>query len=68
MDVNLSARQSYTSQLNRVLQTAQDRHQMSSGTGKPLRIYYGTQVKVDPPTFLLYVNNPKLGISAIYAS
>lgn len=50
-----------TSQLNRILQNAQDRHQMSSGTGKPLRIYYGTQVRSDPPTFLLYVNNPKLG-------
>lgn len=62
MDVNLERQTKLsTSQLNRVLQTAQDRHQMSSGTGKPLRIYYGTQVKVDPPTFLLYVNNPKLG-------
>jgi GTP-binding protein len=26
-----------------------------------LKIYYGTQVRNDPPTFLLYVNDPKLG-------
>jgi GTP-binding protein len=25
-----------------------------------LKIYYGTQVRNDPPTFLLYVNDPKL--------
>jgi len=25
-----------------------------------LRIYYGTQVKTDPPTFMLYVNNPSM--------
>lgn len=50
-----------TSQLNRILINAQDTHQQTSGTGKPLRIYYGTQVKNDPPTFLLYCNDPTLG-------
>ncbi|MGI6250685.1 MAG: ribosome biogenesis GTPase Der [Anaerolineaceae bacterium] len=50
-----------TSQLNRILHNAQDVHQLSSGTGKPFRIYYGTQVRSEPPTFLLYCNNPKSG-------
>ncbi len=49
-----------TSQLNRIIQRAQDKHAPSSGTGRPLRIYYGTQVRSDPPTFMLYVNNPEL--------
>lgn len=49
-----------TSQLNRILQQAQDRHPPPSHAGRQLRIYYGTQVRSDPPTFLLYVNDPKL--------
>jgi GTP-binding protein len=49
-----------TSQLNKIVQRAQDRHAPPSRTGRPLRIYYGTQVRSDPPTFMLYVNNPEL--------
>ena len=49
-----------TSQLNKVIQRAQDMHAAPSRTGRSLRIYYGTQVRSDPPTFLLYVNNPEL--------
>ncbi len=49
-----------TAQLNKVLVTAQDKHQSPSGTGKPFRIYYGTQVNTAPPTFLLYCNDPNL--------
>ncbi|NLN70093.1 MAG: ribosome biogenesis GTPase Der, partial [Chloroflexi bacterium] len=48
-----------TSQINRVVQAAQDRHPAPSRTGRSLRIYYGTQVRNDPPTFMLYVNNPE---------
>jgi GTP-binding protein len=48
-----------TSQLNRVLQNAQDTHAATSRSGKPLRLYYGTQVRSDPPTFMIYVNDPK---------
>ncbi len=48
-----------TSQLNKIIQAAQDLHQSTSSTGKPLRIYYGTQVRSDPPTFLLYCNDPE---------
>jgi len=49
-----------TGVFNRILMKAQDMHSPSSKTGKPLRIYYGTQVRSDPPTFLLYVNDPTL--------
>jgi len=48
-----------TSQLNQVLQNAQDRHPAPTFSGLQLRIYYATQVRGDPPTFMLYVNNPK---------
>ncbi|HEX2981105.1 MAG TPA: ribosome biogenesis GTPase Der, partial [Anaerolineaceae bacterium] len=49
-----------TPQLNKILQTAQDLHPAPSHAGRALRIYYGTQVRNDPPTFLLYVNDPQL--------
>ncbi len=49
-----------TSQINRIIQRAQDMHPAPSKTGRSLRIYYGTQVRSDPPTFMLYVNNPEL--------
>lgn len=49
-----------TSMLNRILQEAQDVHPPPSHAGRQLKIYYGTQVRTDPPTFVLYVNDPKL--------
>lgn len=49
-----------TSGFNQILQRAQEVHPAPSHAGKQLKIYYGTQVRSDPPTFLLYVNNPKL--------
>ena len=49
-----------TPQLNKILHAAQDRHPAPSHSGRQLKIYYGTQVRSDPPIFLLYVNNPKL--------
>jgi len=48
-----------TSQINKIIHRAQDRHPAPSKTGRALRIYYGTQVRSDPPTFILYVNNPE---------
>jgi GTPase len=50
-----------TGQINRILQEAQDKHAATSRTGRALHIYYGTQVRSDPPTFLIFVNDPKLG-------
>lgn len=49
-----------TSQLNQIMQRAQDTHPAPTHAGRQLKIYYGTQVRSDPPTFLLYVNDPKL--------
>jgi GTP-binding protein len=49
-----------TSKLNRILNRAQDLHPPPTRAGRPLKIFYGTQVRNDPPTFLLYVNDPKL--------
>ena len=49
-----------TSALNHIIQHAQDLHVSSFRTGQSLRMYYGTQVRSDPPTFMVYVNNPKL--------
>lgn len=49
-----------TGAFNRVIQEAQDTHAPTSRTGNPLKMYYGTQVRSDPPTFMIYCNNPKL--------
>ncbi len=49
-----------TSKLNQILQQAMDRHAPPSHAGRSLKIFYGTQVRSDPPTFLVYVNDPRL--------
>lgn len=49
-----------TSQLNQILHSAQDKFPAPSIKGRQLRMYYGTQVRSDPPTFLIYVNYPEL--------
>ena len=49
-----------TGALNRILQNAQDIHAPTSRTGSSFRLYYGTQVRTDPPTFMIYCNNPSL--------
>jgi GTP-binding protein len=49
-----------TSKINRIIQEAQDRHAAPSHGGAGLKIYYGTQVRNDPPVFLMHVNDPKL--------
>ncbi len=49
-----------TGQLNRTIQAAQDIHPAPHHGGRSLRMYYGTQVRSDPPTFMIYVNEPKL--------
>lgn len=49
-----------TSSFNQILQKAQEVHPAPSHAGRQLKIYYGTQVRSDPPTFILYVNDPKL--------
>ena len=49
-----------TSKINQVLQKAQDMHAHPSKSGRVVKLYYGTQVRSDPPTFMIYVNDPKL--------
>lgn len=49
-----------TSQVNKLLRHAQDQHAAPSHKGRQLKIYYGTQVRTDPPTFMMYVNDPNL--------
>jgi GTP-binding protein len=49
-----------TSQVNRIVQDAQDKHPSPSKAGRHLKIYYASQVRTDPPAFLLHVNDPAL--------
>lgn len=49
-----------TSQFNKILGAAQDYQPPPAKAGRSLKIYYGTQVRTDPPTFLIYVNDYKL--------
>ncbi len=49
-----------TSKVNRILRDALDHHPPPAKAGRPLKIYYGAQVGVEPPTFVLHVNDPKL--------
>jgi GTP-binding protein len=49
-----------TNQLNELIREAQLKHAPSSKTGRKLKIYYATQVRVDPPTFLFHVNDTEL--------
>ena len=45
---------------DRVLGAALDRQPPPTRSGRSLKIFYGTQVRTDPPTFLIYVNDYKL--------
>lgn len=48
-----------TSVLNDVLIDAQAMNPTSNFEGGRLKIYYGNQVAINPPTFVLFVNDPK---------
>lgn len=49
-----------TAMVNKVLREAQDEHPAPSHAGRQLKIFYGSQVRTNPPTFLLHVNDTKL--------
>ncbi|KAA3645851.1 MAG: ribosome biogenesis GTPase Der [Chloroflexi bacterium] len=49
-----------TSQVNKILRDAMAQHSPPSKGGRLLKIFYGAQVQVEPPTFVLHVNDPKL--------
>jgi GTP-binding protein len=46
-----------TSEVNDILRQAYDAIQAPSKLGRPLRVYYGTQVGNEPPTFVIFVND-----------
>lgn len=46
--------------LNDVLMDAIAHNPTPTDNGKRLRVYYGTQVAVKPPTFVIFVNDPDL--------
>lgn len=48
-----------TSSINKVLIEAQDLQPPPTRAGRQLKIFYGTQVRADPPTFMIYVNDPE---------
>ena len=49
-----------TSQINRILRQALDQHPAPSKAGRHFKIYYGAQVRNNPPTILIHVNDPDL--------
>lgn len=48
-----------TSQLNNFVQDMTKRNPLPIARGKQLKINYATQVKVNPPVFLFFMNSPK---------
>ncbi|MCB8932416.1 MAG: ribosome biogenesis GTPase Der [Fimbriimonadaceae bacterium] len=64
LDTVLKAMEGYnlrisTGQLNRIIQDAVFERPYSS-KGRPLKIYYATQVSSRPPSFAIFCNNPDL--------
>ncbi|HEY3290750.1 MAG TPA: ribosome biogenesis GTPase Der [Anaerolineae bacterium] len=49
-----------TSDVNRILRDAVEKHAPPSKGSKRLKIFYGTQVDTNPPTFLFHVNDTEL--------
>jgi GTPase len=49
-----------TSTINEIIHKAQDAHPHPSHAGRAVKMFYGTQVRSDPPTFMIYVNEPSL--------
>ncbi len=49
-----------TGALNDLLRRALAEHAPPSKKGRRMKLYYATQVDVDPPTFVLFINDPRL--------
>ena len=49
-----------TGDLNRLIRSAVAHHAPPSKAGKRLKILYATQAAVNPPTFVFFVNDPRL--------
>ncbi len=48
-----------TARLNEVVQESIRRHHPTAVHGRQMKIFYATQVRVNPPTFVFFVNNPE---------
>lgn len=48
-----------TARLNEVVQSAVRHHNPTVFRNRTLKIYYATQTRVNPPTFVFFVNNPE---------
>lgn len=49
-----------TNELNKLIQDATFRHSPPAIRGRRLKVYFTTQAEGSPPTFILFVNDPKL--------
>jgi GTP-binding protein len=49
-----------TNELNKLIQDATFRHSPPAIRGRRLKVYFATQAEGSPPTFILFVNDPKL--------
>ncbi|MBV8083714.1 MAG: ribosome biogenesis GTPase Der [Chloroflexi bacterium] len=49
-----------TSELNHIVAEVTRRHQPPGDKGRQLKLFYATQAGINPPTFLFFVNDPKL--------
>jgi GTP-binding protein len=49
-----------TSELNQLIREVYEKAPPPSRGGRPLRIYYATQADTEPPTFLIFVNDPEM--------
>jgi GTP-binding protein len=48
-----------TSEVNNLLEDVVEMHNLPSYRGKSVRLYYATQVSVQPPTFVIFTNQPE---------
>ncbi|PJD96275.1 MAG: ribosome biogenesis GTPase Der [Parachlamydia sp.] len=53
-----------THQLNKFIEAAMQRNHPPMLMGKRLRIYYMAQVDIDPPKFIVFVNQPQLMVES----
>lgn len=60
MVLEQNSRRITTGTLNDIVSEAVNVTEPPSDKGRRLRIYYATQVSTRPPTFVLFVNDPKL--------
>ncbi len=54
-----------TRRLNTVIQEANRKHQAPSHRGRPIRLFFATQVRVAPPTMVIHTSHPE-GIDVTY--